>query len=208
MIGETTVAIGTNDFSSALLQAQSSGAQAIMATSSGADSVTVTKQAAEFGILNSAVTFVSLVTTVTEIEALGLATAHGMLVPESFYWDLNDATRAWSKRFRDRTGRFPNSFQAGVYGEVRHFLKAVQKTGTAEGHAVRAAMADMPINDMMTLIGSIRPDGRVLRDMYLFQVKTPAESKYDHDFYKLVATIAGKDAFRPMAEGDCKLLKS
>ena len=206
--GEITVPVGMTDFSSALLQAQSSGAQAIMATSSGADSVTVTKQAAEFGILNSAQTFVSLVTTVTEIEALGLATAHGMLVPESFYWDLNDATREWSKRFLSRTQRYPNSFQAGVYSEVSHFLKAVTKTGTTEGKAVRQAMADIPINDMMTTNGSIRADGRVIRDMYLFKVKTPAQSNYEHDYYELVSTVAGKDAFRPMAEGGCKRVKA
>jgi branched-chain amino acid transport system substrate-binding protein len=207
VVGETTAGIGMADFSSMLVQAQSSGAQAIMANPSGADCVTVIKQAKEFGILDSGIAFVSLVATVTEVEAVGLATAHGLLVPESFYWDLNEATRAWSKRFLTRTNRYPNSYQAGVYGEAMHIFKAIEKAGTTEGAAVRQAMAEIPINDMMTKDGSIRPDGRVLRDMYLFRVNGPAASKYEHDFYELVATVPGNDAFRPMADGGCALVR-
>jgi branched-chain amino acid transport system substrate-binding protein len=207
VVGETTAGIGMADFSSMLVQAQSSGAQAIMANPSGADCVTVIKQAKEFGILDSGISFVSLVATVTEVEALGLATAHGLLVPESFYWDLNESTRAWSKRFLTSTHRYPNSYQAGVYGEAMHIFKAIEKAGTTEGAAVRQAMAEIPINDMMTKNGSIRPDGRVLRDMYLFRVNGPGASKYEHDFYELVATVPGKDAFRPMANGGCALVQ-
>jgi branched-chain amino acid transport system substrate-binding protein len=207
VVGETMAPIGMSDFSSVLVRAQASGAQGIMSNPSGGDCVTVIKQAKEFGILDSAMSFVSLVATVTEVAALGLPTAHGLLVPESFYWDLNEASRTWSKRFLDLTGRYPNSFQAGVYGGTRHFFKAIEKAGTTDGTAVRQAMAEIPINDMMTKDGSIRPDGRVLRDMYLFRVKSAADSKYDHDFYDLVTTVSGQDAFRPMAEGGCKFVE-
>ena len=207
VLGEVRVASGITDFSSELLQAQSSGAQAIMVGLPGADAAAITKQASEFGILSGA-KFVSLVTTLTEVDSVGLQESQGLLVPEAFYWDLSPATRDWSKRFALRAKTFPNSLQAGVYGGVAHLLKAMDKAGTTEGRAVRQAMADMPINDMMTRDGVLRPDGRVIRDYHLFRVKAPTASRYPHDDYDLISTSPGAEAFRPMRDGKCPFIQN
>lgn len=209
VIGEVRVPMGTADYSSALLQAQASGADVIAIAGSGGDAATNIKQAAEYGITTGGdQKVVSIVTSVTEIEAIGLETAQGILLPEAFYWDLNDQTREFSKRFRERTGQYPNQFTGGIYSSVSHFLKAAEAAGTTEGDAVIAKMREIPINDMMTENGRLREDGRVLRNIYLFQVKSPEESSYDHDFYKLVATVPGEQAFKPLSESECEFIKN
>jgi branched-chain amino acid transport system substrate-binding protein len=207
-VGEVMIPTGSNDYSSALLQAQASHAQVIANGTSAVDAATIMKQAAEFGIINSNQRIVGVVLSVTEIESVGLQTAQGTMLTETFYWDLNDETRAWTKRFREKSGgRFPNQFQAGVYGAVTNFLKAAAAAGTTAGDQVVKKMRELPINDLGTKNGRLREDGRIIRDVYLFEVKSPKESKYDHDFYKLVATIPGDQAFKPLSESECPLVK-
>ena len=142
------------------------------------------------------------------MQAAGLQVAQGLLLAEPFYWDLNDETRAWTKRYRAKKDRLPHFGTAGVYSSTLHYLKAVQAAGTDEPKAVMAKMREMPINDMMTKNGKLREDGRVIRDMYLFQVKTPAESTGKNDVYNLLATVPGDQAFRPLTEGKCPLIKN
>ena len=140
---------------------------------------------------------------VTDVHAMGLDLAQGLLLTEAFYWDMNDDTRAWSRRFLERRGLMPNQMNAGDYSSALHYLKSVEVAGTDEPRAVAAAMRQLPINDVTIKDGRIRSDGRVERDMYLFRVKTPAESKSEWDLYSLVATVPFKDAFRPLSEGGC-----
>lgn len=206
-VGEVRVPMGTTDYSSAILQAQASKAQVVVIGSSATDAATNIKQAAEYGLLGSKQRVVAIVTSVTEIEAVGLETSKGILLTEAFYWDLNDETRAFTKRFHERTGKYPNQFTAGIYGAVTHYLKAVEAAKTTAGDAVMKKMRELPINDMMTKNGKLREDGRVLRDIYLFEVKQPAESKSSRDVYKLVATIPGDEAFKPLSESECELVK-
>ena len=141
------------------------------------------------------------------MKSLGLETAHGLLLTEAFYWDLNDQTRAWSKRFFDRMHREPSMTQAGAYSATLHYLQAVKASGTLEADKVMEAMRATPINDMMTHDGHLRIDGRVTRDLYLFEVKSPADSKGEWDLYKPVRTIHSADAFRPLADGGCPLVR-
>ena len=142
------------------------------------------------------------------MHALGLKTAQGLVITGAFYWDLNDETRAWSKKFMERSGgKAPTMVQAGVYSGVKHYLDAIKAAGTDEAKAVASKMRATPINDFMTKNGSIREDGRVIRDMYLLQVKTPAQSKGTYDYFNVLATIPGSEAFRPIDKGDCPLVK-
>ncbi len=199
--------LGTADFSSYLLQAQGSGAEVIGLANAGTDFINAEKQADEFGIKAGGQTLAALLVNLPDIHALGLPKAQGLLLADSFYWDMDDATRAWSKRFMARfNGRAPGSLQAAVYGAVTHYLKAVQAAGTDEAGAVMAQMRQMPIHDFYTKNAHLRRDGRVVRDMYLLQVKTPAESRYPWDYYKVVETVPGDKAFRPEAEGGCSLV--
>ncbi len=199
--------LGTTDFSSYLLQAQSSGAKVIAFASTGLDFINAAKQAAEFGVTLTA-TLTGLFTQITDVEALGLPAAQGLLLTEAFYWDLNDGTRAWSKRFGERMGgRMPTMDHAGVYAGLLHYLKAVQALNSKDPGAVLAKMKEMQTDDPLFGKGSIRVDGRTLHDMYLFEVKKPEESKYPYDYYKLVSTIPGEQAFRPIADGGCALVK-
>lgn len=195
------------DFSSYLLQAQGSGAQVIAMANAGGDTVNTIKQAAEFGITQSGQSLASLLMFVTDVHALGLQTAKGLMLTEAFYWDQNDGTRAWSKRFAAKhDGKMPTMVHAGVYAGVLDYLKAVEATKGKDPKAVIDWMKGHPTDDPLFGKGSIRPDGRVLHDMYLFQVKSPEESKGPWDYYKTVATIPADQAFKPMSK-DCSLVQ-
>ncbi len=195
------------DFSSYLLQAQSSGAQVIGLANAGGDTVNTIKQASEFGITQAGQALAGLLIFITDIHALGLETAQGLVLTEAFYWDLNDETRAWSERFAaENGGAKPTMVHAGVYASVLHYLKAVESTGGKETEALMAAMKATPTSDPLFGEGMIREDGRKVHDMYLFQVKSPAESTGPWDYYNLLATIPAAEAFRPLADGGCALV--
>jgi branched-chain amino acid transport system substrate-binding protein len=149
----------------------------------------------------------ALLAFIADIHTLGLQAAQGMMLTAAFYWDLDDQTRAWSTKFAERYPKVPTMIHAGTYGAVTHYLKAIAAAGTDDGAAVSAKMKEMKVDDFMTKGGVIRADGRLVRDMYLFQVKTPAESKGKFDYYKLMATIPGDKAFRPLEAGGCPLAK-
>lgn len=195
------------DFSSFLLQAQASRAKVIGLANAGADTTNAIKQGAEFGIGRGGQQFAGLLVFLTDVHALGLDKAQGLLLTESFYWDLNDDTRAWSKRFFDQHKRMPTMAQAGVYSATLHYLKAVEALKSDDGPKVIAKMKEMPTDDPVFGKGSVRKDGRKIHPMYLFEVKKPAESKGPWDYYKVRATIPAEQAFRPMNEGDCPLVK-
>ncbi len=197
--------INTADFSSFLLQAQSFNADAIALADAGGDFINAVKQAGEFGITKNQ-KLVGLLVFIADVHSLGLQSAQGLILSSAFYWDMNDETRAWSKRFIDKTQKVPTMIHAGTYGAVMHYLRAIQKAGTLDGPAVANEMRALPVNDFMTKNGRIRADGRLVRDMYLFKVKSPEESKYKFDYYKLLATIPGDEAFKPEEEGGCPLL--
>jgi len=208
VLGAVRHPLNTTDFSSFLLQAQSSKAKVIGLANAGGDTINSIKAAAEFGIVAGGQRLAGLLVFVTDIHSLGLKTAQGLVVTESFYWDQNDETRAWSKAFAAKNGgKQPSMVQAGVYSSVKHYLQAVKDTGTDETTKVAEKMRATPINDFMTKNGSIRADGRVMRDAYLFQVKAPNESKGAWDYYKPLATIPAKDAFRPIEQSECPLVK-
>lgn len=196
------------DFSSFLLQAQSSGAKVIGLANAGADTTNAIKQAAEFGIVQAGQKLAGLLTFVTDVKALGLATAQGLVLTEAFYWDQNDGTRDFAKRFAEKhDGSMPTMVHAGVYASVLHYLKAVEATKSTDATAVMAKMKETPSDDPLFGKGQIRADGRHVHDMYLFEVKKPEESKGDWDLYKTIATIPAAEAFRPLADGGCSLVK-
>jgi branched-chain amino acid transport system substrate-binding protein len=199
--------LSTQDFSSFLLQAQSSKAKVIGLANAGNDTISSIKQAAEFGIVKGGQKLAGLLVFATDVQALTLPVAQGLLLTESFYWDLNDETRAWTKRFRAKKDKLPSMLTIGVYSSTLHYLKAVQAAGTDEPKAVMAKMRELPVNDASVKNGKLREDGRMVRDMYLFQVKSPAESKGKDDIYKLVATVPGDEAYRPMKDGGCPHVK-
>ena len=173
----------------------------------GGDTINAIKQAAEFGITKGGQKISPLLAFVTDIDSVGLETAQGLLLAEAFYWDLNDDTRAFTKRFMERTKRVPTSAQAGVYSSVTHYLQAVKAAGTTDAAAVMKLMKETPINDMFAKNGRSREDGRMVHDMYLFEVKKPSESKGRWDDYKLLATVPGDQAFQPLSESRCPLVK-
>jgi branched-chain amino acid transport system substrate-binding protein len=207
VVGSSRHPLSAADFSSFLLQAQGSKAKVIGLANGGQDTVNSVKQAAEFGIVKSGQKMAALLMFLTDVKSIGLPLAQGLMLTEAFYWDQTDQTRQWSQRFQKRTGVMPTMTQAGTYGAVMHYLKAVKEVGTKDPDKVMAKMREMPINDFMTTNGKLRLDGRVVRDMYLYQVKTPAESKGEWDLYKTVGTVPGESAFRPMSEGGCPLVK-
>jgi branched-chain amino acid transport system substrate-binding protein len=208
VLGGVRHPINTSDFSSYLLQAQSSKAKVVGLANAGGDTINAIKQAAEFGLTKSGGQKLSpLLAFVTDVDSVGLETAQGLLLAEAFYWDLNDDTRAFSKRFMERVKRVPTSAQAGVYSSVTHYLKAVKAAGTTDSAAVIKIMKDTPINDMFARQGRIREDGRMVHDMYLFEVKKPSESKGRWDDYKLLATIPGNEAFQSLELSRCPLVK-
>ena len=196
------------DFSSFLLQAQASGADVIGLANAGGDTVNAIKQASEFGITQAGQALAGLLIFITDVHALGLETAQGLVLTEAFYWDLNDDTRAWSERFSaEMGGSKPTMVHAGVYSAVLHYLKGVEATDSKETEAVMGWMKANPTEDPVFGAGTLRADGRHVHDMYLFQVKTPEESTGDWDYYKLLSTIPAEIAFRPLEDGGCPLVQ-
>jgi branched-chain amino acid transport system substrate-binding protein len=210
VLGKVRHPINTNDFSSFLLQAQASKAKVIGLANAGGDTINAIKQAAEFGIVKGGQNLAGLLVFAPDVGALGLPTAQGLMLTETWYWDLNDANRAWTKRWdkeRNAPGKVPNMNMAGVYAGTLHYLKAVAVLkSAADGKAVVAEMKKMPTDDPLFGTGTIRADGRKLHPAYLFEVKKPEESKYPGDFYKLRATIPANEAFRPLKDGGCPLV--
>ena len=207
VLGDVKFARNTPDISSYVLEAQNSGAKVIGLASAGGDTINAIKQAAEFGIVQGGQKLAGLLVFITDVHALGLKTAQGLLLTSPFYWDLNAGTRAWSDRFMQEAGGRPTMVQAGVYSSVLHYLKAVQAVGSAkDGLQVVAKMKETPAEDPLFGKSAVRADGRVIHDSYLFEVKTPAESKGPWDYYKLISTTPADKAFRPMSEGGCPLV--
>jgi branched-chain amino acid transport system substrate-binding protein len=206
VLGSVRHPLNTADFSSYVLQADSSKAKNLMVANGGGDIINSVKQASEFGLIKKGVRISIPLAQFPDIHGIGLKIAQGLLISSPFYYDMTPAARAYTDRFAKEIGRPPSFIQAGTYGAVLHYLKAVQAAGTDEAKAVLAEMHKLPINDFMTKNGSIRPDGRVIRDMYLMQAKTPEESKGQWDLMKMIATVPGNEAFRPLNEGDCPLV--
>jgi branched-chain amino acid transport system substrate-binding protein len=209
VLGRVRHPLNTNDFSAFLLQAQASKAKVIGLANAGGDTVNAIKQAGEFGIVKGGQTLAGLLVTVVDVGAIGLPLAQGLVFTENWYWDMNDNNRAWTKRWQtERPGKIPTVAQAGVYSAVTHYLKAVETLkGDGDGRAVVAKMKDMPTEDPLFGKGVVRADGRKIHNAYLFEAKKPAESNYFGDFSKLRATIPAAEAFRPMSEGGCPLVK-
>jgi len=208
VLGSVSHPLNTQDFSSYLLQAQASKAKIIGLANAGGDTINAIKQGAEFGIVAGGQHFAGLLVFISDVQALGLKTAQGLVLTETFYWDMNDATRAWTKRWQvERPGKFPTMIQAGVYSAITHYLKAVAALkSAADGKAVVAKMKEMPTDDPLFGKGIVRADGRKIHPAYLFEVKKPEESKYPGDDYKLRATIPAEEAFRPMKDDNCPMV--
>jgi branched-chain amino acid transport system substrate-binding protein len=206
VLGEVRTPLASPDFSSFLLQAQGSGAKVIGLANAGGDTITSIKQAGEFGITAGGQKLAGLLVFISDIHALGLKVAQGLELTASFYWDLNDDTRAWSKRFFARNNFEPTMAQAGLYGATMHYLNAVKAVNTTDTVKVMEQMRKTPVNDFMTKNGSIREDGKLVRDMYLFEVKKPEESKGPWDYYKLVRQIPAEEVTRPLSESACPLV--
>ncbi len=208
VLGSVKHPLGTSDFSSYLIRAQSSGAKVVGLASGGEDMINAIKQASEFGIVQGGQSIAGLFTFITDIHALGLKLAQGLVLTEAFYWDRDDASRAFAKRFAAlHKGKMPTQVHAGVYSSIMHYLKAVEAAGTKDTNTVLAKMRAMPIDDPLFGKGEVRIDGRAVHDMFLFKVKTPAQSKGEWDVYETLATIPAAQAFRPLAEGGCPLVK-
>ncbi len=207
VLGQALVPINTADFSNYLLEAQGSRAQILGLANAGQDTINSIKQAAEFGITKQGVKLAGLLVFITDVNSLGLPVAQGLELTSAFYWNQDDATRAWSKRFFAAVHRMPTMGQAGVWSALHHYFEAVQALGSKDPDKVMAKMRATPINDFMTHDGKLRADGRVLRDLYLFEVKTPAESKEPWDYYKQLRVIPPNQAFRPLNEGGCPLVQ-
>lgn len=207
VLGSTLHPIGTTDFSSYLLQAQASGAQVVGLLNAGSDLINSVKQAAEFGLTQQQKFFLPGA-VISDVHSLGLEQAQGLLLMNGFYWDRNDESRAWSRAFFGKTGRMPGQIQAGTYSAVRHFLRSAQAAGSTDGSAASERMRATPVDDVFVHDGRIRPDGRLVHDFYIVQVKAPAESKAPWDYYKQVATIAGDQAMQPLSETRCPYLKA
>jgi branched-chain amino acid transport system substrate-binding protein len=207
VLGSVRAPLNTADFSSFLLQAQASKAKIIGLANAGGDTINSIKQAAEFGIVEGGQKLAGLLVFISDVYSLGLASAHGLQLTAAFYWDQNDQTRAWSKRFFDKTNREPTMVQAGVYGAIMHYLAAIKATGSDDGPTVMKQMKATPVNDFMTKNGKIREDGTLVRDMYLFEVKKPSESKYPWDYYKQISVIPGEEAFKLPGPNQCPLVK-
>jgi branched-chain amino acid transport system substrate-binding protein len=208
VLGSVSHPLNNSDFSSFLLQAQASKAKVIGLANAGGDTINSIKQASEFGITKGGQSLAGLLVFVSDVNALGLNTAQGLVLTETWYWDMTDANRAFTKRWQaDRPGKFPTMVQAGVYSAVTHYLKAVAALkSTTDGKAVVAKMKEIPTDDPLFGKGTIRADGRNIHPAYLFEVKKPEESKYPGDYYKLKATIPADEAFRPLKDGNCPLV--
>ena len=206
VLGAVYAPINTSDFSSFLLQAQASKADIVGLANAGGDTTNSIKQGSEFGITRGGQKFAALLMFITDVNALGLKAAQGLQFTTAFYWDQNDETRAFSQRFIKEVGHMPTMVQAGVYSATMHYLKAIKALGNKDPLAVMAKMREMPINDFMTHNGRLRIDGRVVRDMYLVEVKKPEESKGPWDYLKIVNTVPGDKAYRPLDAGGCPLV--
>ncbi|GGF68190.1 branched-chain amino acid ABC transporter substrate-binding protein [Azorhizobium oxalatiphilum] len=206
VLGEVRHPLNSPDMSSFLLQAQSSKAKIVAFSSAGSDMANAIKQAAEFG-LNTQKTLVAPAVFLTDIHALGLEKANGLRFVTAFYWDRNDETRQWSRRFFDKRKAMPTMTQAGVYSAVRHYLRAVEAAQTDDAKVVMAKMKELPVDDMFSRGGRVRADGQMIHDMYLVEVKKPAESKGPWDYYKIVQTIPGDQIFPPLSDSACPLVK-
>jgi branched-chain amino acid transport system substrate-binding protein len=208
VLGSVRHPLNTTDFASFLLQAQTSKAKVVAIANGGADTTNAIKQAREFGLAQSGQTVIGLTAMISDVHALGLETAQGMVISEAFYWDMNDATRSFSRRWSERNqGRMPTMLQAGVYSAVLQYLKAVAASNSDAGRIVVQKMKEKPMDDPLFGSVTLRPDGRAIHPMYLWQVKTPAESKGPWDYLKALATVPADQAFRPMSEGGCPLVK-
>ena len=205
VLGSVRHPLNTSDFSSYLLQAQASGAKVVAFANGGGDMVNAVKQANEFGLTKNQ-SIVSLLVFLTDVHSMQLQAAQGLKFVTGFYWDRDDATRAWSKRFFDKQGRMPTMAQASVYSAVSHYIASIKAAGTDEAKAVMAKMRELPVNDFYVRNGHVREDGRLVHDMLFVQVKAPAESKGPWDYYKILGTVPGDQAFRPLAEGGCPLV--
>jgi branched-chain amino acid transport system substrate-binding protein len=207
VVGQIFHPLFATDMSSPVVTAQASGADVVALMNVGGDLVNAVKQAAEFGLMSGNQKVAGFWMTVTDVHAIGLDTAAGIYFAEAFYWDQDETARAWAKRFFDRAHAMPNSYQAGIYGAITHYLKAVRAAGTAEPAAVMAKMRELPVEDFMTHGGTVRIDGRVIRDIQVLQAKAPKSSSDEWDLAKVVATIPGEQAFRPLAQSDCSLVR-
>ncbi len=209
VLGSVRHPLNTSDFSSFLVQAQASKAQVIGLANAGGDTINSIKQAAEFGLVKGGQKLAGLLVFISDVHSIGLPLANGLQLTEAFYWDLNDGTRAWSKRWSAKmNGRMPTMVQAGFYSATKHYLEAIKAAGTDAADTVVAKMKATPTDDPLFGKGYIRADGRKIHDMYLFEVKSPAESKGAYDYYKLIRTIPGEEAFRPMDKGGCPLVQA
>ena len=206
VVGTVRHPFPSSDFSSYILQAQGSGADVVALANAGADTVNSLKTASEFGVTQSGQKLAGMVVFLNDIHAMGLDVTQGLMLTTGWYWDMNDEARAWAKRYEARVGSMPTMVHAGIYSATTHYLNAVKATGSDDTQTVRAEMAKTPVNDMFAKNGKIREDGRMVHDMYLVQVKKPEESKGEWDLYKVVRTIPGDEAFRPLAESQCKLV--
>jgi branched-chain amino acid transport system substrate-binding protein len=207
VVGQVRHPTGSSDFSSFLLQAQGSKAPIIGLANGGLDTVNAVKQASEFGITAGGQKLVGLVIVITDIHAMGLKGARGLVATTAYYWDRDEGSRAFAKRFEEKTKRKPGMIQAGVYSSVMHYLKAVKAAGTDEAKAVAAKMRETPVDDFFAKGAKIREDGRLIHDMYLVEVKSEAESKGPWDYYKILRTIPGDQAALPLSESKCPLVK-
>lgn len=206
VVGSIRLPIGTADFASALLTAQGSGANVVALANAGADTINSVKQAAQFGLTQSGQKIATLGGFINDIHGMGLEEAQGLTLAEASYWNLNEQTRAWSQRFFEERKAMPNMLQTGVYSSVLHYLKAVKEAGTDDTKHVVAKMRELPVEDVFYHNGSIRADGRMMHDMYLFEVKKRDESKEPWDYYKLLATVSADKAFQPLANSKCPLV--
>jgi branched-chain amino acid transport system substrate-binding protein len=206
IVGKARHPFPSTDFSSFLLQAQASGADVIALNNAGADTINAITTAGEFGITQAGQVLAGMVLFSTDVRSIGLDAAQGLQFTKAWYYDLNDETRAWAERFRERTGSMPTMVHAGLYSSTLHYLQAVDAIGTDEAQAVRQQMADTPIDDIFATGGYIREDGRMVHDMYLVEVKTPEESQNEDDLFRVVRTIPAEEAFRPLSDSKCHLV--
>ncbi len=205
VLGGVRHPLNTADFSSYLLQAQASGAKVVALANGGGDMINAIKQAREFGLTRGGQTVVSLLVFISDVHSMGLQTAQGLKFATAFYWDRDEESRAWSKRFMARHGKMPTMAQAGVYSAIHHYLKAIDAAGTDEAKAVMVKMREIPVNDFYAKNAHLREDGRLVHDMYFAEVKKPSESKEPWDDYNILGTIPGATAFRSLADGGCPL---
>ncbi len=207
VLGSVKHPLSTPDFSSYILQAQGSGAKVIALANGGGDMMNATKQATEFGVVKGGQAVVSLLAFITDINSLGIAATQGLTFVTGFYWDRDEQTRSWSKRFFERHGKMPTMSQAGTYSFVRHYLRAIEVTKTDDAGKVMAKMRETPVDDFYARHAVLRTDGRLVHDMFLVEIKKPEASRYPWDYYSILATIPGQQAFRSLEDSDCPLAK-